>query len=129
MNQNNEGIIVSGGSFNANQVSVGHNSQAIQATYTIADDLKRSGKDEVAAALRALLKALGDHGSKVTSLDEVVQAVQQIAEETKKEKPNKITLKSLLDGIRDVVKPVAEIGPVFMSLYGTIATMIGLPKL
>lgn len=129
MVEHNEGIIVTGGSFNAGQVSVGRNSQAVQITYAIADELKQAGKDEMAAALTGFMQALEQHAAKIREIEEIAGAVKQIAEESKKEKPSKLTIKGLLEGLKGVVTPVAELAKPFLTLYGAAATMLGLPKL
>ena len=129
MSQQNEGIIVTGGSFTAGQVSVGRNSRAFQITYNIAGELQTSGKEEVAKAIAELLKTLEEHAEEIKDLEEVVRAVQQIAEEAKKERSNKITLKGLLNGIKDVVSPIPDIVTKVLALQEAIAVMMGLAAL
>lgn len=129
MAEHNEGIIITGGSFTAEQVATGQNAQAIKTVYTIADELRNTNKEQVAVALEDLLKAIQAHSDSITDEPEVVQAVQQIAEEVKKEKPSKLTLKSLLDGIKQVVEPLTDVVQKVVTLRGAIALLLGVSSL
>lgn len=129
MSQYNEGINVSGGVFNANQVAVGQAAQAIQNTYNIASQLQASGKIEVAQAITELLKALEARKDEISDKEEVTQAVQKIGEETQKEKPNKIALKGLLTSLKESLGSVAEVAEKVTVLQKAIALMMGFPTL
>lgn len=127
---NNEGIYISGqGKLEADQIAVGRKSQAIKVVYGATSDLQASGKAQVAQAIEDLLKGLEAQSGKVPDEQEVIEAIQQIAEEAKKEKPSKLTLKGLLNGIKDVVDPIAELLPKVVALRTAIAAMLGLPAL
>jgi translation initiation factor 2B subunit (eIF-2B alpha/beta/delta family) len=129
MSQFSEGINISGGLFHADQVAVGQGAQAIQNTYNIASQLKAGGKEEVAQAITELLKALEANSNRISDKEEIAQAVQQVAEETQKEKPNKLTLKGLLGGLKESIGSVTEITEKIAALKKAIALMMGLPTL
>lgn len=129
MSQSNEGIQITGGSFNANQVAVGRGAKAIQNTYNLANQLEESGKGEVAQAITELLKALEAHSDQVADKEEVTQAVEQVAEEVQKEKPNKFTLKGLLSSLKESLGSVVEIAEKVTVLQKVVAVMLGLPML
>jgi translation initiation factor 2B subunit (eIF-2B alpha/beta/delta family) len=129
MSQNNEGIIVSSGTFNAGQVTVGKGAQAIQTTYNLASEFQSDGKNDLAKALTELLTSLEDHRTQIADYDEVSQAVQQIAEEVKKKEPSKLTLKGLLTAIKESVGSVVEIVEKVGFLQKAIALVTGLPLL
>jgi uncharacterized protein YqeY len=129
MNQNNEGIIVSGGTFSAGQVAVGKGAQAIQTTYNLAIEFQAEGKTDLAQAMTALLTALEVHRPQIADYDEVSQAVQQIAEEVKKETPSKLTLKGLLSAVKESVGSVVEIVEKVGLLQKAIGLVTGLPLL
>lgn len=129
MSGHNEGINVSGGSLSAGQIAVGSGAQAIQNTYNLANQLGESGKSEVAQAITELLKALEVHSDKVPDKEEVTQAVQQVAEEVQKEKPNKFTLKGLLSSLKESLGSVVEITEKVTVLQKVVALMMGLPTL
>jgi hypothetical protein len=129
MNQNNEGIIVSGGTFSAGQVAVGKGAQAVQTTYNLASEFQAEGKTDLAQAMTALLTALEAHRPQIADYDEVSQAVQQIAEEVKKETPSKLTLKGLLSAVKESVGSVVEIVEKVGLLQKAIGLLTGLPLL
>jgi translation initiation factor 2B subunit (eIF-2B alpha/beta/delta family) len=125
----NEGINISGGSINAGQIAVGRDAQAIQNTYNLANQLGESGKSEVAQAIAELLKALEVNSDKITDKEKVTQAVQEVAEEVQKEKPNKFTLKGLLSTLKESLGSAAEIAEKVTILQKAIAAMMGLSTL
>ena len=129
MSQFNEVINISGGLFHADQVAVGQGAQAIQNIYNIASQLKAGGKEEVAQAITELLKALEANSNRISDKEEIAQTVQQVAEEAQKEKPNKLTLKGLLGGLKDSIGFVTEITEKIAVLKKAIALMMGLPTL
>jgi uncharacterized protein YqeY len=129
MSQNNEGIIVSNGTFSAGQVTVGKSAQAIQTTYNLASEFQSDGKNDLAKAITELLTSLEAHRPQIADYDEVSQAVQQIAEEVKKKEPSKLTLKGLLTAIKESVGSVVEIVEKIGFLQKAIALVTGLPLL
>lgn len=129
MSERNEGIIIHGGKFRADQVSVGKNSQAYQNIYRSVTDLESSGKNEVAQAIAELVEAIETHKEKLQELDELMEVVKQIAEESCKDNPNKLTLKGLLNTVKDVVTPVAEISAKIFTLQQILSKIIGSPLL
>jgi len=126
---NNKGIILNGGSLNAEQIVIGDHVRAIKNTYNLASQLQESGKGEVALAITELLNALESHSGKINDRDEVTQAVEQVAEEVKKEKPNKFTLKGLLSSLKDSLGSIVEISEKVTALQKVVALMLGLPTL
>jgi uncharacterized coiled-coil DUF342 family protein len=125
MSQDNEGIIVSGGSFSAGQVAVGKGAQAIQTTYNLANEFQSEGKEDLAKAITDLLTSLETHQLQIANYDEVSQVVQQIAEEVKKEQPSKLTLKGLLNAVKESVSSVVEIAEKVGLLQKAIAVITG----
>lgn len=129
MSQNNEGVIVSGGAFNAGQVAVGKGAQAIQTTYNLANEFQSEGKEDLAKAITELLTSLEAHRPQIADYDEVSQAVQQVAEEVKKEQPSKLTLKGLLNAVKESVGSVVEIVEKVGLLQKAIAVVTGISLL
>lgn len=126
MSKNNEGIIVSGGAFNAGQVSVGKGAQAVQNTYNLASELHLDGESDLAQAITELIKAVEKYRSQLNNYDELTQNVQQVAEEIKKEQPNKFTLKGLLDSIKESIGSTVEILDKVKLLQKSIAVFTGI---
>ncbi|UBF24398.1 DUF5955 family protein [Kovacikia minuta CCNUW1] len=129
MSQHNEGIQVTGGSFNAGQVGVGRGARVIQNTYNIASQLQADGKEEVAQAITELLKALEAHGNQIADKEEVTQTVEKIAAEAQKEKPDKLTLKGFLTLLKESLGSVVEVAEKVTVLQKVIALMMGIPSL
>lgn len=129
MSQNNEGIIVSDSTFSAKQVAVGKGAQVIQTTYNLASEFQSEGKENLAKALTELLASLETHRNQIADYDEVSQTVQQIAEEAKKEQPSKLTLKGLLNVVKESVGSVLEVVEKVGLLQKAIAVVTGLPLL
>ncbi|NBD35802.1 MAG: hypothetical protein GVY30_07360 [Chloroflexi bacterium] len=121
----NEGIIVNGGTFQADQVSVGKHSQVYQTLYKTVNDLETSDKHEVAQAIAELAKAIEAHKERLEASDELMEVVKQIAEESQKDNPNKLTLKGLLKTIKEVVSPIAEISSKIFALQQVLSKVLG----
>jgi hypothetical protein len=127
MTQVNQGIIVTGGSFNSNQVAVGAATLAIQNSYELVRDFKAEGCKDLAKSLEALIASLETHCLQIKDYEEVTQAVQMIAEEVKKKNPNKFTLRGLLQGVRESVGSVVDIVDKLGLLQKAISALIGMP--
>ena len=78
---------------------------------------------EVQKQLELLLQSLAEHGNQIPNRAEVTEAAQSVKEELTKEKPNRLTLKSLLGGIADSVKSVSGIA---IAVEGLKAAVIAL---
>lgn len=122
MNQNNEGIIISGGTFTSDQVAVGRASQAIKTTYNLANEFEAEGKEKLAKAITDLLTSIEIHKLQIPDYDEVSKAIQQIAEESRKESPSKLTIKGLLNAVQESVSSVVDI----VEKVGLLRKAIGL---
>ena len=129
MNTNNKGMIVTGGSVNADQIAVGKGAQAIKTTYRLADELEEQGKEDLSMAIRELLKSLEANKAQLSDYDDVTDAVEKITEEIKKDKPSKLTLKGLLSAVKESVGSVVEIVEKIGSLQKAIAVVTGISVL
>lgn len=117
----NEGIIQSGGVIQAGQVAAGRGVRLTQVINTADAALMQKGLDEVRDKLNELFQVLSVHGNSLEQPDEVVQSVGQLAEELAKERPNRLTLRALLDGIAQAVKSVGAIAGAAEALKAAIA--------
>jgi len=126
VNANNKGMIVSGGSVNADQIAVGEGAQAIKTTYRLTDELENQGKKDLAIAIRELVQSLEANKSQISDYDDVTDAVEKITEEVKKEKPSKLTLKGLLGAVKESVGSVVEIVEKIGSLQKAISVVTGI---
>jgi translation initiation factor 2B subunit (eIF-2B alpha/beta/delta family) len=127
--QTNEGFVVSGnGSVNATNIAVGSNAEIIHNVYNQAESLKEAGKDDIGTAITEILKIL-ENNSDIPNKETAIQEVQVITEEVKKDKPNKYTLKGLLDSLQESLGSVTDIAGKVVTLRQAIALMMGLSAL
>ena len=127
MKSGNEGIYISGGSLNADQIAVGKGSTAIKNIYGSVQSLEDSGKQDVATAVRDLITVLEQCSDQIKDKQEIIEAIQQVAEEADKESPSKVSLKGLLSGIKNVVDPITEVAQKVTALRVAIGLMLGIP--
>lgn len=119
MGGRNEGII-NRGRFRAGTVVVGRD--AIHVVGVPAGSPPEQA--QVVAASKDFLKTLEAHAAKLGELDELKETVHQLAEEAKKERPSRPTLKGLLAGIKDSVTSVSEMVPAVNTLAGAVTALM-----
>ena len=120
-NLSNEGIININGKITAKQIAVGPNARAIQNTN------KASAQDpmqEIRARLDELMQALDDHANALENPEEVRDSTEAVAEELSKDKPNKLTITSVLNGIASSVQSVTAIAVAAEALKNAIGTLL-----
>jgi hypothetical protein len=126
--QGNQGIIVSGGTFNANLVAVGANSRAIQETSTDTSDLQAEAEAQVIQSAGELLRELEQYTGVIESREDMALALRQIAEEAGHKRPNTINLKSLLVWVKTGLGSEASFAPHVQALQSAVELFIGLLK-
>ena len=115
--QQSGGAVITGGTINnSGAMSLGANSQAMQNVSAAADELDRFGRQEVARCLREVNGAIVRLGDRLENRDEVVQATETLAQEMKKEKPSKLTVGALLDGLAKAAGSVGGIATAVTAL-------------
>ena len=120
----NKGIQVSGGTFNADNVAVGDSAKAYKIVYA-ADQMSEEEKwQEIHEKLDELEEALNAHAASLNNPDEVRGSAAVVAEELSKDKPNKLTITSVLNGIADSVKSVTVIAVAVEALRNAITTLM-----
>lgn len=113
----NEGIYVTGGgSLRADQIAVGRNAKATKILNTAEGQLAEKGLTEVRDKLDELLQAINAHAGSLSNPDEVLDSTEVVAKELAKDKPNKLTVMGVLNGIADNVKSVAGVATAADSL-------------
>ncbi len=116
----NEGIVQSGGSMTATNIGVGRKATISQGQMIDPDALQG-----VQRQLANLLDALEKQGQEIANRDEVMQSAQTAKDELAKERPNHLTLKSLLTGIADSVKSVSSIATAVEGIKLAVAALFG----
>lgn len=105
----NEGIYMTGGTINAEQIAVGRRARATKIVSSANQALEQKGLQEVRDKLDELVNALTTHADALDNPDEVLDSAEVVAEELSKDKPNKLTLTAILSGIASSVQSVAAI--------------------
>jgi hypothetical protein len=82
--------------------------------------LERRGLANVRAPLDALLTALSQHGDRLDDPEPVFALTAHVAEELKRKAPDRHTLNTILTGIADEAKSVAEIAAPALLLKDTV---------
>lgn len=122
---NNKNIKIDMGGGSISQSIFGGDNNRIISKST--DDSQNSKKKEdVSQAIKALVASINQHSEEISDEKELIEAVQQIEQEAFKEKPNKITVKSLLNGIKAVVEPVTEIVQKVDILKAALVALLGI---
>jgi hypothetical protein len=116
-NRPNEGLIITGGTINADQIAVGKYAQAIK---TANEALTQKGMQEIQVRLDELVQALNNHSDALVNPDEVRDSTAVVAKELSKEKPNKLTLIAVLNGIASSVQSVTAIAVAVEALKNAI---------
>lgn len=116
----NQGIIMSGGTLTATNVATGPGAQINQ---TLPGG--PGAADEVHKQLALFLKALEQHGNLIQNPDEVNEATESLKEEITREKPNRVTLKSLMAFVTDSVKSASGLALAFEGLKTAVTLLMG----
>jgi hypothetical protein len=104
----NKGIQMSGdATLNAGVLAVGDHARAYAREVQIA--VAGTGKEEAAERLVDLTNALQGHAKDLDGAEELLESTTTIADELKKEKPNKTTIKGVLSGIAEAATSVTAV--------------------
>jgi hypothetical protein len=114
----NEGVIVQGGSLTATNMATGRG-----AIVNAGDGGASAELQAARQQLAALLQALDEHARALHNPDEVKQSAQLLAEELKKDKPNRVTLSGVLGGIAESVKSVSVLATAAEGLKLALAAL------
>jgi hypothetical protein len=98
----NDGIYITGGTFNAQTMAVGRGARA----YTVATELRARGQDDIARRLEELVQQLEAHADEVPDIADVRGATRTVTEELAKERPSRTTVTGVLSGIADSVRSI-----------------------
>lgn len=99
MAQGNEGVVVTGGSLTAGQVVAGRGARAYATISGSVGQLQDDGRADIAAALENLVVQMRAHADELANLEEMLDSTRLVSEEITKEKPNKLTVRAMLEGI------------------------------
>jgi len=115
----NEGIVQHGGTINAEQLAVGRGAKAVKVikggVISDSDEFK-----EIKEHLEKLIKAVNENSSSLDNQSEIVNSTEVVVSELSKEKPNKLTVTAILDGIANGVKSVTSIASAALGLKSCV---------
>ena len=114
----NSGVTISGGTINADQFVAGQNAKAYKSESRMASETELR---HIYAKLDELESVIRTHGAELNRADDLVSAAKAVKTELGSEKPNKITVMSVLGGIGESVQSIASIA----SLVETVKTAVG----
>ncbi len=120
----NEGIYMTGGTINAEQIAVGRKARATKIVSSANQALEQKGLQEVRDNLDELVNALTTHADALDNPDEVLDSAEVVADELSKDKPNKLTLTAILGGIASSVQSVAAIATAVDALKHAITLLM-----
>jgi hypothetical protein len=116
----NEGIVQSGGTINAGNLAIGRNAVANQT-----HNADSGALEEVRNQLASLMDALQKHAQEIPNSAEVMQSAHTAQEELSKDKPSRLTLRSLLSGIAESVKSVTTVAAAVEALKVAVTALFG----
>lgn len=120
----NEGLIQTGGKIEADQIAVGHNARAIRYLSEATETLEQAGLLEIQTMLAHLIRVLEEHAGSLPNRDEIISSAEIVTKELSKEKPNKLTVTSVLEGIAGSAKSVTVIATAAQALRSAITTLL-----
>lgn len=120
----NEGIYMTGGTINAEQLAVGRKARAMKIVSSADQALEQKGLQEIREKLDELVNILTEHADALENPDEVLDSTEVVAEELSKDKPNKLTLTAILSGIASSVQSVAVLASAVDALKHAITSFM-----
>lgn len=120
---NSDSINISGGHFNADALAIGQGAKAHSNRHG------GSGLDDKTARLLALIDQFREQvesgRSAVPNHDEVRQAILSVKDEVTKSEPNRLTVKSVLSGIREAVQTTSSLVTIVDHIQAAAKALLG----
>jgi hypothetical protein len=120
----NQGIIVTGGSLQADVLAVGPGARAIKNVTAAADTLAADGRQELAERLRALTEAIQAHAGDLQAPDQMAQSAEVVANELTQPEPNRLTIKAVLTGLAQAAGSVAAVAQAATALGAAVGVIL-----
>ena len=120
---NNEGIVQHNGTINAGQLVVGSASKAVKVIKG-GELFDSEVFKEINEKLNELLKTVNENSSQLDNQSEIVSSTEVVVNELSKEKPNKLTITAILEGIANGVKSVNSIGSAALGLKSCVEKLL-----
>ena len=91
------------------QIAIGRYARAEKGVHMASEALLNKNLSDIANKLDNLLQTLNQHVDQLNDAGDVMGATEQIARELARDKPNKLTLKGILDDIIESAKSIASV--------------------
>jgi hypothetical protein len=104
MGDRDDSIHIQAGAINAEALAIGAHARA--EVVRTGETLRGRDHDEVADRLATLERAVEAHKDRLADSELVLETIATLAEALRAERPNRVTVKSLLTGIADHVRVV-----------------------
>jgi hypothetical protein len=125
MSESNQGVSISGDAhIQADNLAMGSHAVAKKIVSGTGNALATQDLQEMQTKLRQLMDAISSHPGPLQSREEVKSSVESVAQELAKEKPNKLTVTSLLGGIANAVKSVTGIATAAEALKAVVVRLL-----
>jgi hypothetical protein len=121
----NKGVIISGNAtIQSDNLAMGSGAVATKTINHAGNALGAKDLEEIRDKLRQLMEAVSSHPGPLDSREELKSSVQSVVQELGKEKPNKLTVTSLLGGIASAVKSVTGIATAAEALKAVVIRLL-----
>jgi hypothetical protein len=122
----NEGVSVTGsGQVKVKgSMAVGRNAQAISTIRETGSVLEERGQEELREKLDALLAALEQHADELEDPDDAFGATQLVADELRKDKPSKLTIKGVLAGLAGAAGSAGAVAQAALTLAQAVHVLL-----
>jgi hypothetical protein len=120
----NEGVIVTGGSITAGNLAVGRRATVVAAAREASAALESRGQDELAEKLSAMIEALSQHSSALENATSMLSSGLQVAEELKKNKPDKPSLLAMLGTLADGARSLTGLAVAVEALKHAVTSFL-----
>lgn len=125
MSENNEGVIISGhAEIKGEVLALGSGAKAQKIVNGSGEALPSKDIQEIRNKIEDLKRVLSAHSGPLENRQEVESSVKSVADELGKEKPNKLTVTSLLSGIATAVKSVTGIATAAEALKAVVSRLL-----
>jgi hypothetical protein len=118
----NKGIQVSGGQITAGAIAAGD--RAIAIADRTRNELTGGPLEEIADKLAELTRELQENAAQLDDAEDLLESTTRIAEELKKEKPSKTTIRGILGAITEGAKSVTTVTIAVTALEQAVAALL-----
>jgi hypothetical protein len=117
MSDINKGFIQHGGTIKADVFAGGENARASK---TDGQERSKTELEDIYLKLEELENAIKEHAEKINQSEDVIDATKAVRSQLQSDKPNKLTVLSILNGITQSVQSIAGIATMAESIKAAV---------